>query len=434
MSPIESGIAGMILLLFFFFLGMPVSLAFALSGVIGFCFVSNVEAGLSVLAIETFSNLSSYGLTVIPMFVLMGAIGFTSGMSGRLFDFGFTLFGRTRGGLALASVAASAAFAAVCGSTAATAAAIGKVSIPEMKRYGYDDALSHGCVAASGTLGILIPPSATFIVYATLTELSVGKLFIAGILPGILLAALFAATVLIWCWYDPKVAPAGPATTIGQKLKAFLGIADMMVLLFVVLGGLFLGWFTPTQAGAAGAGGAIVIAIIRGGFTRQKLFAALEDTMKTSCMIMILIAGALIFSRFLAITGIPTLLSKWIGNLPLSPFTIMLIIIAFHFVAGTFMDSFGLILLTVPVLYPTILKLGIDPIWYGVIIVLIVEMGVISPPEGLNLWVVKSISPDLQLKTLFKGVIPFCVAVLVCAVILIIYPGIATFLPSFMTY
>jgi C4-dicarboxylate transporter DctM subunit len=434
MSPIDIGIAGMILLLFFFFLGMPISLSFALSGVIGFCLVSNVEAGLSLLAIETFSNLSNYGLTVIPMFVLMGAIGFHSGMSGRLFGFGLTLFGRTRGGLALASVAASAAFAAVCGSTAATAAAIGKVSLPEMKKYQYDDALANGCVAASGTLGILIPPSATFIVYGTLTELSVGKLFIAGILPGILLASLFAATVLIWCWYDPKIAPAGPQTTIGQKFRALASISDMVILLLLVLGGLFMGWFTPTQAGAAGAGGAILIAFLRGNLRWGTLLNAFEDTMKTSCMVMILIAGALIFSRFLAITGIPTMISKWIGDLPLSPFTIMLIIIIFHFVAGTFMDSFGLILLTVPVLYPTILKLGFDPIWYGVMIILICEMGVISPPEGLNIWVVKSISPDVPLSTIFKGCIPFCMAVLVCATFLMIFPRIATFLPSFMTY
>jgi C4-dicarboxylate transporter, DctM subunit len=434
MSPIGIAIGGMILLLFFFFLGMPISLAFALSGVVGFFFLSNAEASLSVLSIETFSNLSNYGLTVIPMFVLMGAIGFHGGMSRRLFDFGFTLFGRTRGGLALASVAASAAFAAVCGSTAATAAAIGKVSIPEMKRYGYDDALSNGCVAASGTLGILIPPSATFIVYGTLTELSVGKLFIAGVLPGIFLAALFAVTVLVWCFYNPAIAPAGPQTTIGQKFKAFGRIGDMLLLLMLVLGGLFLGWFTPTQAGAAGAGGAILIAVLRRSLGWKELFRALEDTMKTSCMVMVLIAGALIFSRFLAITGFPTIVSKWVAGLPFSPFTIMVLIIAFHFVAGTFMDSFGLILLTVPVLYPTILKLGFDPIWYGVMIILICEMGVISPPEGLNIWVVRSISPDVPLKTIFKGCIPFCIAVLVCAVVLLLYPRLATFLPGFMTY
>jgi C4-dicarboxylate transporter, DctM subunit len=434
MSPIEIAVAGMILLLFFFFLGMPISLAFALSGVIGFYFMSNVEASLSVLAIETFSNLSNYGLTVIPMFVLMGAVGFHGGMSRRLFDFGFTLFGRTRGGLALASVAASAAFAAVCGSTAATAAAIGRVSIPEMKRYGYDDALSNGCVAASGTLGILIPPSATFIVYGTLTELSIGKLFIAGVLPGILLAILFALTVLIWCWYDPKIAPAGPETTLLQKLKTFAQISDMLILLLLVLGGLFLGWFTPTQAGAAGAGGAILIAFVRRSLGWQEFLSALEDTMKTSCMVMVLIAGALIFSRFLAVTGFPRIVSNWVGGLPFSPFTIMLLIILFHFLAGTFMDSFGLILLTVPVLYPTILKLGFDPIWYGVMIILICEMGVISPPEGLNIWVVKSISPDVSLKVIFKGCVPFCVAVLVCAVCLMLFPIIATFLPSFMTY
>ena len=434
MSSFDIGIAGMVLLLFLFFLGMPVSLAFALTGVIGFCIVSNVGAGLSVLAIETFSNLSNYGLTVIPMFVLMGAVGFHGGMSARLFDFGFTLFGRRKGGLALASIAASAAFASLCGSTAATAAAIGKVTLPEMRRYEYDDALANGCVAASGTLGILIPPSATFIVYGTLTELSIGKLFIAGVLPGLLMGVLFVVTVLVWCWYDPKIAPAGPSTTIRQKLKAFFGIADMLILLFLVLGGLFKGWFTPTQAGAAGAGGAIAITFLRGKLPWRALLNSFEDTMKTSCMVMVLIAGALIFSRFMAVAGIPTVVSEWVGNLPFSPFKIMLLIIVFHFVAGTFMDSFGLILLTVPVLYQTVLKLGFDPIWYGVIIILICEMGVISPPEGLNIWVVKSISKDVPIKTIFKGCIPFCIAVLICAALLVIFPEIATFLPGFMTY
>jgi tripartite ATP-independent transporter DctM subunit len=434
MSMIETGIAGMILLLFFFIVGMPVSFAFALAGVLGFCYVGGIEGGLSVLAIETFSNFSSYGLTVIPMFVFMGSIAFTGGISGKLFDFGFALFGRIRGGLALSSIVACSLFAAVCGSTAATAAAMGKVAIPEMRRYKYDDALATGTLAAAGSLGILIPPSSTLIIYAMLTEQSVGKLFIAGVLPGLLLALLFALAVIIWCFYNPKIAPAGPATTLRQKLKAFSGVFEMLILFFLVMGGLFTGWFTPTQAGAAGAASTLLIVLVRRNLTWRKLLDAFEDTIRTSCMIMVLIAGALIFSRFLAVTGIPTTISKYVGELPLSPFTIMALIVLFHFIGGTFMDSFGLILLTVPVLYPTIVKLGFDPVWYGIIIILIVEMGVISPPEGLNMWVVKSIVPDVPLRTIFKGVVPFCLALLLCAALLMAFPEIATFLPSFMSY
>ncbi len=434
MNPIEAGIVGMIVLLMLFFLGVPISFAFALAGVMGFTYISSVEGGLSVLAIETFSNFTNYGLTVIPMFVLMGSICFSGGMSKKLFDFGFALFGRVRGGLAIATVSACALFSAVCGSTAATAAAMGKVAIPDMRRYKYDDGLATGVVAASGSLGILIPPSSTLVVYATLTELSVGKLFIAGVLPGILLAICFGGAVMYTCLRNPKAGPAGPATTMKEKLKALAGVIDMGVLFCLVMGGLFMGWFTPTQAGAAGAAGALVISALRKSLTWQKLFDAFEETVKVSCMIMVLIAGALIFSRFLAITTLPRIISNWVGGLPLSPMTIMFLIVLFHFLAGTFMDGFGLILLTVPVLYPTIIELGFDGVWYGIIVILIVEMGAISPPEGLNMWVVKGIAQDVPLSTIFRGVIPFCVALLVCALLLILFPQIVTFLPSFMTY
>lgn len=434
MNPIEIGIVGMIVLLCLWFVGVPISFAFMLAGVLGFSYVGTVEGGLSVLAIETFSNYSNYGLTVIPMFVLMGSIAFASGMSRKLFDFAFAFFGRTRGGLAVAGITACAAFAAVCGSTAATAAAMGKVAIPEMKRFKYSDALSTGSIAAAGSLGILIPPSSTLIVYATLTELSVGKLFIAGVLPGLLLATLFALAVVCWCWRHPDAGPPGPSTTIKQKFKALSGVIEMFALFLFVMGGLFTGWFTPTQAGAAGAGGALIIGLVTRTLTWSKLVEALEESIKVNCMVMVLIAGALIFSRFLAVSGIPRIISEWLGVLPVSPMAIMVMIVAFHFLAGTFMDGFGLILLTVPVLYPTIVKLGFDGVWYGIIIILIVEMGAISPPEGINMWVVKGIAPDVPLKTIFRGVIPFCVALIICVALLIIFPQIVTFLPSFMTY
>jgi tripartite ATP-independent transporter DctM subunit len=368
------------------------------------------------------------------MFVLMGSIAFSGGMSRKLFDFGFALFGRTRGGLAIATVAACAAFSAICGSTAATAAAMGKVAIPDMRRYNYDDGLATGVVAAAGSLGILIPPSSTLVVYATLTELSVGKLFIGGVLPGIMLAVLFAFAVIYTCFRHREAGPAGPSTTLKVKYQAFLGIADIIILFCLVMGGLFTGWFTPTQAGAAGAAGALVISTVRKSLTRRKLLEAFEETVKVTCMIMVLIAGALIFSRFFAITTLPRMIADWVGGLPLSPMAIMLLIILFHFLAGTFMDGFGLILLTVPILYPTIVKLGFDGVWYGIVVIMICEMGVISPPEGLNMWVVKGIVPDVPVTTIFRGVIPFCIALLICATLLTIFPQIVTFLPSFMNY
>jgi C4-dicarboxylate transporter DctM subunit len=434
MSAIEIGIAGMILLLFFFFLGVPVSFSFLLAGTISYSWLISPSAGLRLLSIQVFDTFSDYFLTVVPMFVLMGSLSFSSGIGGRLFDAGYSVFGRLRGGLAIGSVAACAGFAAVCGSTAATAAAMGKVALPEMKRYHYDDALSTGCIAAAGSLGILIPPSSTLIVYAMLTEQSVSKLFIGGILPGILLAFLFAMTIILLCLWKPHLAPAGPETTLKQKLSAIFGITEMLIVFLMVMGGLFTGWFTPTQAGGAGAAAVLIIALIRRTLTWKGLFVAVEETIRISCMVMLLISGALIFSRFLAATKIPFLIADWLVSLPFSPMTIMALIVLFHFVAGTFMDAFGLILLTVPILFPAVKALGIDPVWYGIVIILVVEMGVISPPEGINMWVVKGIAQDVSLGTIFKGVIPFMAALVVCAAILLVFPKIVTFLPNLMSY
>jgi tripartite ATP-independent transporter DctM subunit len=310
---------------------------------------------------------------------------------------------------------------------------MGKVAIPEMKRYHYDDALSVGCIASAGSLGILIPPSATLIVYGMLTEQSISKLFIAGVLPGLLLAFLFAMVVILQCWKNPALGPAGPATTFRQKLRAVSGVTEMLVVFFMVMGGLFTGWFTPTQAGGAGAAAVLLIALVRRNMSWRGFLDSLKETALVSCMVMVLVAGALIFSRFLAATKTPFMLSDWIVGLPFSPMSIMIMIVLFHFLAGTFMDGFGLILLTVPILFPAIKALGFDPIWYGIIIILIVEMGAISPPEGINMWVVKGIA-DVPVATVFKGVLPFCFALLVCAALLLVFPQIATFLPSIMSY
>jgi C4-dicarboxylate transporter DctM subunit len=433
-SPTVIGLIGIVVLVMFFLIGMPVGFAMAFVGMAGFCLLVSPDAGLSLLARDFFANLSAYSLTVIPMFIFMGSIAYASGMSRRLYEAGYTVFGQMRGGLAMATIAACAGFAAMCGSTNATAAAMGRVALPEMKRYNYNDSLATGCVAAAGSLGILIPPSTIFIIYGIMTEQSIGKLFIAGVLPGVMLAGLFIAVVLILCKRNPNLGPGGMPTTFKQKLAGLAGIIEMVILFALVIGGLFLGWFSPTQAGAAGAFGALIIGLARRQLTWKGFLFAVKDTLRITCMVMIIVTGAIIFGHFMAVAKLPLVLSEWVGGLPLPPMAIMGVIVLLYLVGGCFMDALALITLTVPIIYPVVLVLGFDPIWFGVIIVLVTEMGVITPPVGLNVYVIKGVAEDVPLETIFKGVLPFLAALIVAVIILMIFPQIATFLPSFAIY
>lgn len=434
MSSVVIGLIGIVILLIVFLLGMPVAFAMAFVGFVGFAYLVTPQAGFSILARDFFDTFSSYSLTVIPMFVLMGALAFSSGISGRLYDAGYTLFGRMRGGLAIATIAACAGFAAICGSTNATAAAMGRVAIPEMKRYKYDNSLATGCVAAAGSLGILIPPSTIFIVYGILTQESIGKLFISGVLPGILLAVLFMSVVLIQCLRNPTIAPAGASTTWRQKMAGFIGLFETLILFVLVLGGLFLGWFSPTQAGAAGAAGVLLIGIARRKLNWQGFLFAIKDTVRISCMVMVIVASAIVFGHFMAAAKIPIVLADWVGGLQIPPMAVMALIILMYFVGGCFMDSLALITLTIPIIFPLVISLGFNAIWFGVIIVVITEMGVITPPVGINVYVIKGIAEDVPLETIFKGIFPFLAALVIEATLLVIFPQIATFLPSFTRY
>jgi C4-dicarboxylate transporter DctM subunit len=434
MSPVIIGIIGIGVLILIFLLGMPVGFAMALVGLAGFCYLVTPEAGFSVLARDIFATLSSYSLTVIPMFIFMGAIAYSSGMSRRLYDAGYVIFGQRRGGLAIATIAACAGFAAMCGSTNATAAAMGRVALPEMKRYKYDDSLATGCVAAAGSLGVMIPPSTIFIVYGILTEQSIGKLFIAGVLPGLLLAFLFIGVVFIICLRNPKLAPTGAPTSMKEKIAGLTGMIEMLALFVLVIGGLFLGLFSPTQAGAVGAAGALIIGLVRRQLSWKGFIFAIEDTLRITCMVMVIVAGATVFGHFMAVAKIPLVLSDWVAGLPLPPMAIMGLVILMYLVGGCFMDALALITLTVPIIYPLVASLNFDPIWFGVIIVLITEMGVITPPVGVNVYVIKGIAHDVPLETIFKGITPFLIALLVAAIILVAFPQIATFLPSFTKY
>jgi len=432
MSLTTIGITGVVLLIIMLFSRMPVGFAMALLGFLGFSYVVNLQAGLDLMVRDIWDIFSSYGLTVIPLFVFMGQIAFHAGISRRLYDSAYILFGQRRGGLAMATVLACAGFAAITGSTNATAATMATVTLPEMKRYGYDTGLATGTVAAAGSLGILIPPSVIFIVYGILTGESIGKLFAAGILPGILLCLLFLIAIHIRVKKNPSLAPPGPKTSLKEKAGAFAGVIETLLLFAMVMGGIFWGIFTPTEAAAVGAFLTLFIAIIRKQLSWHGFVRSLADTIQISCMVMVIVTGAVIFGHFMAITRLPYELAGWVGNLPLPRFAVMGVIILVYMFGGCFMDALAMIMLTIPIFFPVAQSLGFDPIWFGVVIVLVTEMGVITPPVGVNVYVVYGVSKDVPLETIFKGVLPMLLALIICNLIIIIFPQIALYLPSLM--
>jgi len=430
MSATTIGIIGIIALFVLIFSRMPVGFLMALIGFFGFSAIVSVDASLNLLAKDTFSVFSSYNLTVIPLFVLMGQLAFHSGISSRLFDSAYKFIGNLPGGLAIATIGACAAFAAICGSTNATAATMGAATLPEMKRYNYKPELATGVVAAGGSLGILIPPSVIFIVYGILTEQSIGKLFLAGILPGIVLTLMFIASILIWTTLKPELGPRGPKTSFREKIASLSGVAETIIIFIMVMGGLFAGFFTPTEAGAVGAFSTLVIAMIRRNLTWKGFVSALFETTRTTCMILVIVAGATIFGHFLAVSRIPYDIANWISSFQLPSAVIMSMIILVYFIGGCFIDSLALIMLTIPIFYPVVLKFGYDPIWFGVIIVLITQIGVITPPVGVNVYVVSGVARDVPLNVIFKGVIPMLIALIITTFLLIPFPQIALWLPG----
>ena len=432
MEPTTVGLIGLAILLIVLFSRMPVGFVMALLGVVGFSYVVTFDAGLRMLAKDFFGVFGSYSLTVVPLFILMGQITFHAGISSRLFDTAYKFIGHWPGGLAMATVVACAGFAAICGSTNAAAATMATVALPEMKRYKYSDVLATGTVAAGGSLGVLIPPSVIFIIYGILTEQSIGRLFIAGIVPGILLTILFGLAILIWVKMTPGIAPRGIKTTLKEKIYSLKGGFDTLILFVLVMGGLFAGFFTPTEAGAIGAGGAIVLGFIRRRLTWRSFIQAVIESTRISCMVLVIVAGATMFGHFLAITRIPYALATWVSELAMPHWAIMAFIIFIYLVGGAFIDALALILLTISIFYPVVIDMGYDPIWFGVIIVLVTQMGVITPPVGVNVYVVSGVAKDVPLMAIFKGAVPFLIALIICALLLIPFPQIALFLPNLM--
>ncbi len=436
MSPTLIGIIGIVFMLFIFMTRMPVAYVMALVGFLGFAFMISLQGGLNLLSRNVYESFSSYGLTTIPLFVLMGQFAFNSGISSRLYDTAYKFLGSTRGGLAMATVTACTAFGAVCGSSPATAATMATVGLPEMKRYHYADELASGAVAAGGGLGMIMPPSVVLIVYGVLTEQSIGALFVAGILPAFLMTLLFIVCIYVQCRIAPDQGPPGETFTWRQKIKSLSGMGDTLTVFLLVMGGLFFGLFTPTEAAAVGAFGVLAVALIRRQMTWQGFVKSLYETLRTSCMIMFLIAGAVVFGKFLAVTRIPFDIATWIGGFNLPPFLILSAVVAVYLLGGCIMDALALVMLTIPIFYPVIIHSGYDPIWFGIIIVLVTQMGVITPPVGINVYVVygvaQSVTGGVALEAIFKGIIPFLIAVIVGTLLMAVFPQIILVLPNLM--
>jgi C4-dicarboxylate transporter DctM subunit len=415
-------------------LRVPVAFASMTAGLIGMMLIISPQGALQFVVSDLYTQFNSFTFSLIPMFVIMGYFAEMSGMTVRLFDAFYTLVGWVKGGLCAATVATCAAFAAVCGSGAATAATIGKVAYPQMNKYGYDDQLSTGTIAAAGTLGPLIPPSGTLVIYAIMTEQSITKCLLSGIIPGIMIATFMGILVYVMCKRNPALGPAGPKTTWKQKVRVLPNLVETLAVFLFVIGGMFGGLFSPTQAGTAGVIGTLAIGLVRGGMSFRKIWNSASEALRISCMIMFMISGSIVFGHFLSLSTLSITIIDWVNHLPIPPVGIMLLIILFYIVGTCLMDSLGLIVLTIPIVAPIIFKLGYDPIWFGLIICMMGEIGAITPPVGISVYVVKALVPEVPLSTIFKGIVPFLGVIMIALVLIIIFPQIATWIPSLTKY
>jgi tripartite ATP-independent transporter DctM subunit len=431
-TDVQIGILGCVALLVLLCGSVPVAFAMAIVGFVGFAAVVNLHAAVSLMTFDLYKTFADYSLTVIPLFVLMGQVAFHGGISRRLFSAAYHWLGPLPGGLAMATVGACTAFGAICGSGPATTATMAAVALPEMRRYKYSMELACGTVASGGSIGMMIPPSVVFIVYAIMTEQSIGRLFLAGILPGILTALLFCLTIYWQCVRRPERGPRAPGSSWKDKILSLRGAWETLVLFVAVMGGMFYGFFTPTEGAAVGAAGTILIILAKRNLSFRMLVQSFRETLRTSCMVMIIVAGARVFGHFLAVTQIPAGMATWLAEVALPGWVVISLIVVFYLVAGCFVDALALVLLTIPIFYPVVLKLGLDPIWFGVMIVLVTQMGVITPPVGVCVYVVRGMEREVPLETIFRGSMPFLAAMVVVAILLILVPDIALILPRWI--
>jgi C4-dicarboxylate transporter DctM subunit len=432
MTPLTTGFIGIGILFIFLFSGMPIGIAMGMVGFAGFAFLRGLDSALGVLTTVPYRTFASYDFSVVPLFILMGTFCFHAGLSKDLYNTVYRWLGHFRGGLALAIVGACAGFAAVSGSSTATAATMGVVALPEMKRYGYDPALATGSVAAGGTIGILIPPSVGLIVYGIIAEQSIGRLFLAGFIPGVLEAVFYMITIFIICRLNPRLGPPGPISSWRERIVSLKSTWVILLLFVLVLGGIYFGIFTPTEAAGVGAFGAFLSALLRGKLDRKAIQESLFETLRNTAMILIIVLGALILGYFLAISRVPFTIADTIVGLEINRYIMLIFILVFLLFLGTVIDAPAMILLVTPIFYPVAEKLGFDPIWFGIIIVRMCEMALISPPVGLNVFVIKGVAPDVPMYTIFRGIVPFLMADVCHIALLIAVPQLSLFLPSLM--
>ncbi|MFY7915683.1 MAG: TRAP transporter large permease [Rubrivivax sp.] len=413
-------------------LGVPLAIAMGVVGVTGLGLTQGwlpAFAGAMQVVQETGF---AYTLSVIPLFVLMGNFVARAGLAHELFHAAYTLVGHRRGGLAHATVAACAGFGAICGSSIATAATMSKVAYPSMQRLGYSDSLSTGVIACAGTLGIMIPPSTIMVIYGIVTETNIGQLFAAGVIPGIMTALLMMITVVLMAAHDPEHAPAGEKFSWAERLQALRGIWGVLLLVVVVLGGIYGGFFTATEGAGMGASGAFLFALARRRLTWRILFEVLVESARTTAMLFTLLIAATIFANFINFTSLPRDLTGWITGMGLSPIMVVCAMMAIYVLLGTVMEELTMVLLTIPLFFPIVLQLGFDPVWFGVLIVMVIQIGLVSPPVGMNLFVVNTLLPQVGLRAIFSGVWPLVVAMIVAMALLIAFPQLSLWLPSKM--
>ena len=431
MTPLTIGIIGMIVLVILLLIGVPVGISMLVTGFVGFAAIVSIKGATGMLKGVLYSTVSNYSLSVVPLFILMGFFAYYSGLSRDLYNFAHAMLGHRPGGLALATLTACGFFSAICGSSTATTATFGAICYPEMKRYGYDSALATGSISAGGTLGILIPPSVGFILYGIIASLSIGKLFAAGILPGILLCILYMIVVMIQVKINPALGPASSRSPWRARLKFFLAASPMFIIFILVIGGMFIGLFTANQAAAIGAIGSFIYMVLKRMATWQNIIAALKQTAQTVGMIFLILIGAYSLGYFLSISTIPVSLAKWIGSLDVSKWVVLILIMIFYAFLGLLMDSLAMVLLTTPIFLPVITALGFDPVWYGVLMVMTMEMGQITPPVGINLFIMKGcVGDDVPISTIIRGAAPHILAIITALVIVIAFPAFPMLLPS----
>ena len=431
MNEIMTGIVGICVLMVMFLTGIELAYGMTIIGFIGLGYLGTWSAASNQVVKDFFDTFTSYGFTVIPLFVLMGQVASNSDIAKKLYNSAEKFVGHIPGGLAMTTVVGATLFKAMCGSTLATCATFAGIAIPEMKRLGYSKKLATGVVASVGTLGMLIPPSIPLIIFGIVTEQSIGKLFLAGIIPGLLIALFFIFVIYGWVKIDPSVAPRAPKSTWKERIKSSPDFIWVGIIFFVVIGGLMQGWFSPTEAGSIGTGAVLILAYAKRAFPFGGLVKAFEESLRTACMVLMLIGGSVVFGHFLAVTSIPFITADWIGGLSLNRNIIMVLIIFIYLIGGSFIDDLAFMILATPIFYPAVLKLGFDPIWFGIMIGITLMIGVIIPPVAISVFVVKNITGE-PFNVIYAGVYPFLLSLVACAALLFFFPQIATWLPSIL--